>query len=277
MSSSPMHAFSKKKSFFHGSIPAVSFAVIPQLFFSTSAKALETTPPGTLSGLPSMAAKSSGDPETLLKLISAGGLVMIPLLLLSVITLALILVYLVTLRRGAVAGSRFMTVAETLLGKGDLLGLLAIANKHRDITASILARTLEFLASNPGATDDQLKEIAQTEGGREASLLNQRVAWLADIATVAPMLGLLGTVFGMIRSFSVMANDVAASRPMLLAEGVAEALVATAAGLVVGIPAMIAYAWFRGRVQEMISEMEGATSILLVKLVIARKHSPSHR
>ena len=84
------------------------------------------------------------------------------------------------------------------------------------------------------------------------------------------MLGLLGTVFGMIRSFSVMANDVAASRPMLLAEGVAEALVATAAGLVIGIPAMAAYAWFRGRVQEMISEMEGATALLLVKLVIAR-------
>jgi len=64
---------------------------------------------------------------------------------------------------------------------------------------------------------------------------------------------------------------VAASRPMLLAEGVAEALVATAAGLIVGIPAMAAYAWFRGRVQEMISEIEGATGILLVKMVIARK------
>ena len=101
-------------------------------------------------------------------------------------------------------------------------------------------------------------------------MLNQRVAWLADIATIAPMLGLLGTVFGMIRSFSVMANDVAASRPMLLAEGVAEALVATAAGLLVGIPAMAAYAYFRGRVQGMISEMEGATTLLLAKLLISR-------
>jgi biopolymer transport protein ExbB len=74
----------------------------------------------------------------------------------------------------------------------------------------------------------------------------------------------------MIRSFSVMANDVAASRPMLLAEGVAEALVATAAGLVVGIPAMIAYAYFRGRVQEMISELEAATTVLLARLVLSR-------
>jgi len=265
-----MHASSSTRSPFHAHRVAVSVTLFG--FLVSSTVSAETTTNG-ISAIPTLASKASGDPETLLKLLSAGGLVMIPLLVLSVITLALILVYLVTLRRGFVAGTRFMTVAETLLGKGDLLGLLAIANKHRDIAASILARTLEFVASNPTATDEQLREIAQTEGSREASLLNQRVAWLADIATVAPMLGLLGTVFGMIRSFSVMANDVAASRPMLLAEGVAEALVATAAGLVVGIPAMIAYAWFRGRVQEMISEMEGATSLLLVKLVIARKQT----
>jgi biopolymer transport protein ExbB len=271
-----MHPISSKRSRLHGIFTPFIFGALA----TSSVMAAETNAPTVLSSLPSLATgatMTSGNPETLLKLLSAGGLVMMPLLVLSVITLALILVYLVTLRRGAVAGSRFMTMAETLLGKGDLLGLLAIANKHRDIAASILTRTLEFLASHPAATDDQLREIAQTEGSREASLLNQRVAWLADIATVAPMLGLLGTVFGMIRSFSVMANDVAASRPMLLAEGVAEALVATAAGLVVGIPAMIAYAWFRGRVQEMISEMEGVTSLLLVKLVIARKNSQTPR
>jgi len=268
-----MYLLSAKRSPLHGIFTPFVFGA----FAATSALAIETNAPTALYPLPALAAKTSGNPETLLKLLSAGGLVMIPLMVLSVITLALILVYLLTLRRSAVAGSRFMTMAETLLSKGDLLGLLAIANKHRDIAASIFTRTLEFLASHPGATDDQLREIAQTEGSREASLLNQRVAWLADIATVAPMLGLLGTVFGMIRSFSVMANDVAASRPMLLAEGVAEALVATAAGLVVGIPAMIAYAWFRSRVQEMISEMEGVTSLLLVKLVIARKNSQTPR
>ncbi len=212
--------------------------------------------------------------QTLTKLFSDGGFVMFPLLFLSVITLTLILIYLLTLRRSAVAGSRYMTMAETLLGKGDLMGVLAISNRHHDIVAGIVSRTLEFLASHPQSTDEQIREIAQTEGSREASALNQRVAWLADIATIAPMLGLLGTVFGMIRSFSVMANDVAASRPMLLAEGVAEALVATAAGLIVGIPAMAAYGYFRGKVQEMISEMEGGTALLLVKILIAKGKNP---
>jgi biopolymer transport protein ExbB len=200
---------------------------------------------------------------------------MIPLGILSVLTLALVLVYLVTLRRGAVAGHRYMTTAETLLGKGDVMGLLAVSPRHGDTVAIIMNRTLSFLAENPGATDAQVREIAETEGTREAAGLNQRIAWLADIATIAPMLGLLGTVFGMIRSFSVMANDVAASRPMLLAGGVAEALVATAAGLLIGIPAMAAYAWFRGRVQSMISEMEGAMAVLVTKLLIGRRrHAP---
>jgi len=209
-------------------------------------------------------------PDSLAKLLTAGGIVMIPLALLSVVTLALILVYLVTLRKGAVAGRRYMATAETLLNKGDLMGLIAISSRHGDIVALIMHRTLSFVAENPSATDAQVREIAETEGTREAAGLNQRIAWLADIATIAPMLGLLGTVFGMIRSFSVMANDVAASRPMLLAEGVAEALVATAAGLLVGIPAMAAYAWFRGRVQSMISEMEGAIAVLITKLLISR-------
>ena len=214
-------------------------------------------------------------PDSLAKLLSTGGVVMIPLALLSVITLALILVYFLTLRRGAVASGRYMTTAETLLIKGDLMGLMAISSRHRDIVASIMNRVLAFVAQNPSASDEQIREIAQTEGTREASVLNQRIAWLADIATIAPMLGLLGTVLGMIRSFSVMANDVAASRPMLLAEGVAEALVATATGLVIGIPAMAAYAWFRGKVQGMISEMEGASSLLLVKLLIGRTKNHS--
>jgi len=252
---------------------------VAMLCFATSLRAQTVTPPPAT---PSATISASSNPlallddkssqaENLLGLLKSGGVVMLPLVGLSVITVALILIYLIALRRGVVAGAHFMRTMETLLNKGDLMGALAIANRHRDTVAGILSRTLEFLASHPKASDEQVREIAQAEGSREAATLNQRVAWLADIATIAPMLGLLGTVFGMIHSFSIMANDVAASRPMLLAGGVAQALVATAAGLAVGIPAMAAYAFFRGKVQGMISEMEGATAILLTKLVIARK------
>ncbi|MFM8231794.1 MAG: MotA/TolQ/ExbB proton channel family protein, partial [Chthoniobacterales bacterium] len=86
--------------------------------------------------------------------------------------------------------------------------------------------------------------------------------------TIAPMLGLFGTVLGMIKSFSVVASDIVASRPMMLAEGVSEALVTTAAGLVIGIPSMAAYAFFRGRVQALIAELEAASTQLVALLSI---------
>jgi biopolymer transport protein ExbB len=75
----------------------------------------------------------------------------------------------------------------------------------------------------------------------------------------------------MIKSFTVVASDIAASRPMLLAGGVSEALITTAAGLFVGIPAMAAYAFFRGRVQAMISDLEAATTILIAQLTSVRR------
>ncbi len=213
-----------------------------------------------------LSGKEAWNPGNLMSVLTRGGWVMLPLGILSVITLALILVYCMTLRVGAIVTGRYMNEAETLLKKNDLLAFLATSNHHRQAVARIMSCTVDFMARNPQATLEQVREIAQTEGVREAGILNHRVAWLSDIATVAPMLGLLGTVFGMIRSFSVMANDVAATRPMLLAEGVAQALVATAAGLVVGIAAMVAYAFFRTRVQGLISDLESATAQLLALL-----------
>ena len=125
---------------------------------------------------------------------------------------------------------------------------------------------LNFLTQNSNASLAEAREIAQAEGVRLAGLWNQRISYLADIGSIAPMLGLFGTVLGMIKSFSVVASDIAASRPMMLADGVAEALVTTAAGLMIGIPVMAAYAFFRGRVQSMVSDLEAASTILMAQL-----------
>ncbi|MEI6034117.1 MAG: MotA/TolQ/ExbB proton channel family protein [Verrucomicrobiae bacterium] len=196
----------------------------------------------------------------------SGGVVMIPIAALSVLAVMLVLVYLVTLRRGAVATARFMHTADALLRKKDYLGLLAVSNRHNEAVARVVQRTLDFLTNNPRATLADAREIAQTEGTRLAGALNQQITYLADIGTIAPMLGLFGTVLGMIKSFTVVASDIAASRPTLLAQGVSEALVATAAGLLVGIPAMAAYSFFRGRVQARISDLEAASTQLIALL-----------
>jgi len=209
---------------------------------------------------------SEPDPLSLWQILSSGGMVMIPLGAISVVAVALILVYLLTMTRRSIVTNRYMQTAEALLRKKDYYGLIAVSHRHGEAVARIMGRTVDFMTKNPEAPLSEARDIAGTEGTREASRLNQRIVYLADIGAIAPMLGLFGTVLGMIRSFSVVASDIATTRPMLLAEGVAEALVTTAAGLLIGIPAMAAYSYFRGRVQGLIADLEAATTHLMALL-----------
>lgn len=203
---------------------------------------------------------------SLLQVIKSGGVMMIPLLALSVITVMLIVIFFFSLGKGSVVTRRYMQTADALIRKKDYLGLLAVSNRHNEAVARVVQRTMEFLTKNPKATLAEARDIAVTEGSRQASSINQQVAWLADIGTLAPMLGLLGTVIGIVQSFGVIALDSAGSRPTMLAHGVGEALIATAAGLLVGIPAMTAYAFYRGRAQARISDLEVASTHLLAQL-----------
>lgn len=216
----------------------------------------------------SSSAAQLGEPaETnLLQVLVSGGPVMYPLAGLSILALMLIVIYALSMRRGSVVSSRYMMAAEALIRKKDYLGLLALSSRHSQAIAGVMERSMNFLTQNSNASIAEAREIAQAEGVRLSGLWNQRISYLADIGSLAPMLGLFGTVLGMIKSFSVVASDIAASRPMMLADGVAEALVTTAAGLMIGIPVMAAYAFFRGRVQGMISDLEAASTILMAQL-----------
>lgn len=212
------------------------------------------------------------DPVKLWNLVESGGWAMIPLGGLSVLTLMLVLVYLFTLRRGAILTARYMNTADVLLKKRDYLGLLAISNRHNEAVARVVQRTLDFVTKNPNAAFEVVKEIAQTEGQSQAAALQNRPVYLADIGTLAPMIGLLGTVVGIIHSFGMLGSREAAqasgSRDMLLASGVSEALVATGTGLVVGIVAMGFYSLFRNRVQSLISDLEIASAHVLALVAL---------
>ena len=97
----------------------------------------------------------------------------------------------------------------------------------------------------------------EAEGGRIADHLMSQAEWLADIAAIAPLVGLLGTVLGMFKAFGGIASDVSAgAKPMVLAQGVSQAIVTTIFGLAVAIPALLAYAFFRRRAQRRIAEIE---------------------
>src|SRR6476469_1397734 len=201
--------------------------------------------------------------QTVLETLVKAGPVMIPMFLLSIFFVALVVVYFLTIRRGAVVSSGYMATADALLRKRDYLGLLAVSNRHGEAIARVVQKMLDFTTKNPHADLQQVREIAETEGTRVAASLNNRVIYLADIGMIAP---LLGTVFGIIRSFGALGSDIGSARYAALSRGISEALVNTAAGLAIGIPAMIFYAFFRGRSQKLISELEAASTHVLALL-----------
>src|SRR6184192_4710513 len=204
--------------------------------------------------------------QTVLETLVKAGPVMIPLFLLSIFFVALVVVYFLTIRRGAVVSSGYMATADALLRKRDYLGLLAVSNRHGEAIARVVQKMLDFITKNPNADLQQIREIAETEGTRVAASLNNRVTYLADIGMIAPLLGLLGTVLGIIRSFGALGADLGTARYVLLSKGISEALLNTCAGLAIGIPAMMAYAFFRGKAQKLISELESATTHVLALL-----------
>ena len=142
--------------------------------------------------------------KSILQTLIDAGPVMIPLFALSVFSVMLVIVYLLTIRRGAVVSSGYMATADALLRKRDYLGLLAVSNRHGEAIARVVQKMLDFTTKNPSADFQQVREIAETEGTRVATSLNNRVIYLADIGMIAPMLGLLGTVFGIIKSFGAL-------------------------------------------------------------------------
>ena len=212
-------------------------------------------------------------------LFESGGPAMLVLALMSVLMITLIFIYMFTLRRGAIVSNQFMNTAEVLLKKRDYPGLLAIANRHSESIARIVHRMLDFSSKNPHASFEVMREIAQTEGATQAASIQNRISYLADIAVLSPMVGLLGTVFGIIQSFGVIASSAVtqAGRPVLLAKGVSEALVATGTGLVIGILSMAFYGIFRNKVQSLLSELERASAHLLGLLAIQFENRTARR
>jgi biopolymer transport protein ExbB len=208
-----------------------------------------------------------------LEIVKAGGVMMFPLALISMVGLVLVLLYLLTIRRNAVVSDRFMDSAEAMIRKRDYLGLIAFCQKQNESMARVTQKTLDFFTKYPSASFGEVREVAEAEGSRQAGLLSSRITYLADIGSIAPMVGLLGTVLGMIKSFlQISGGDVQGVRQMELAGGVSEALITTAAGLMIGIPALVFYSLFRGRVQKYIAELEAASTHLMALLHTQVEH-----
>lgn len=229
-----------------------------------------TKPPTVIPIQPGTAAEAAQKTYTLWELIEKGGIFLWPLVIMSVLTVLLILFFFLTIRKGGIATSGFLQTIDARLRKRDYLGLLSDANRHSEALARVVQRTLDFSTKNAGAPLEAIREIAESEGSRQAAALNQRVSYLADLGAIAPMIGLLGTVAGMIKSFSALGADVAASKPLMLASGVSEALICTAAGLLVGIMAFAAFAYFRTKAGRLTAELEAVTTQFFAQYSISQ-------
>lgn len=197
-------------------------------------------------------------------LFEKGGVLMWPLLILSFIALMVIFICLWRTREGAVLPMRLIAPVESHIRRKDYAGLTDICEQNDSSFTRTLEVVMLFLQRNPRANIDEVREVATAEGSRQANMLTRQISWLADIGGIAPMIGLLGTVIGMMRTFTEMAaGNFEGVKQMQMASGISEAMITTAGGLVLAIPCMLFYVVFRNRVQKRITDMEAAITHVL--------------
>ncbi len=189
---------------------------------------------------------------TLYDLLVNGGWVMAVLALLSVLALTLTVFFAFTLTQRKLVPKELLTQVRHFLRDGRYEDIGRLCRRHKGLFAKVVLAGAMRGHSDPTAMASTMEAV----GRRESENLMRRVRYLSDIGTVAPMLGLLGTVLGMIRAFNFIAFDISAVKPVALASAVAQALVTTAAGLIVAIPCMGFFFYFRGKLQASISEVE---------------------
>lgn len=214
------------------------------------------------------------------ELFHAGGWVMYPLIALSIVAASLCILYVFTIRQNAVVSDRFMDRAESMIRARDLQGLTSYCRRESECMARITQRVLDFIIANPSVTLAEVREITESEGSRQAGIMTTRVSYLSDIGNIAPMLGLLATVLGMIEAFFNLSQGGEGVKQMALSSGIYVALIGTASGLIVAIPSLVAYSFFRTRAQRYIGEMEAASSHLVALLQTLTVRAPvpqSHR
>ena len=196
-------------------------------------------------------------------ILQQGGNTLIVLLVLSVFFVTLSIFMLMTLRKEVMAPKGFLQDAETSAKDEDLEALKVICSNSNSPAAKIIGAAAEEVVINPNVSYEAIRNTVEDEGNRQAGTIYQKVQYIMDIAVVAPMIGLLGTVLGMREAFSGLRVDIGSSNPVNLADGVSKALITTAAGLILGITAMVVHSYFRGRVHDLLSELENNCAKIL--------------
>ena len=193
----------------------------------------------------------------LVNLFEKGGLVMPLLLAGSILSVAVAVERLRIFARATAQSAIFREQLAPLLAEGDLLAALALARQYQNLPAVVAEAGLCRLEQGNRSMELAMEDMAN----RGAARLRQRLDLLSLMVTMAPLLGLLGTVVGMIRAFNVL--NVSSGQPFAITGGVGEALVATAAGLCVAILALALLSYFRMRLDAVLNDLEETAALIL--------------
>lgn len=239
--------------------------VIAALFthLSAVASAQETAPnaPSSPVGVDPVAGALSGNwarYDALLDLMEAGGSIMYVLAVVSVLVLGIVLVKFVQFMALRAGDGSFIERAAELVKRGELTTALDMVARRRGVVARVMESALRgrVLGLEEGKIREEVERVARVKlDGLEAGL-----PALSTLTSVSPLLGLLGTVTGMIGAFQALENAGSRVDPAILSSGIWEALLTTAFGLIIAIPASAAYAWLQRSVDLSGHYMENAAT-----------------
>jgi biopolymer transport protein ExbB len=192
-----------------------------------------------------------------------GGICMIPLFLCSIAGLAIVIEKWISLRRRKIIVPEVVSVLENIKGMNDFPLAVSICEKHQGPFANVIRLALE----NHTLPREEIKETLSDQGRQEVHQLEKGLGVLETVAGIGPLLGLLGTVLGILKVFKVI-SVMGVGQATALAGGISEALITTIAGLFIGIPALVAYNYFGNKAESLVLEIEKYSNRLVNKIGI---------
>lgn len=187
----------------------------------------------------------------MLEIFEKGGFLMYPIFICSLIAVTIFFERMFYLKSVKTKSNRFVLRVKNLVKKGSIeLAISACRKSPTPISKIMLAGLMKF-----GQGRDEMKEAIEDSANQEIPVLERNLSTLSTIGNITPLLGLLGTVFGMVKAFNVIAV-MGVGKPEALAGGISEALLTTAFGLSIAIPTIVVYNYLSHRVDKLIREME---------------------
>ncbi len=198
----------------------------------------------------------------MLELFQRGGIMMYPLALSSLIAVAFMIERALALRKKKILVPEIISVVHNFSTLNDLNMAKNVCAKHKGPLANVLQISLD----NYELPHSELREILEDHGRQEVRVLEKGLIVLETIAAIAPLMGLLGTVLGMIHVFAVI-KDQGIGQTAALSGGISEALLTTVTGLFIAIPVLIAYYYFSQKAESLLLDIENCTNTLVAKIL----------